>query len=61
MSIREHDQGCDAGYACDHDEIAVPSEREKIARMVERMYGPHDRRFKIAMEIVNAIRAGAKP
>lgn len=35
------------------------TEREQIARMVERMYGPHDRRFKTAMEIINAIRTGA--
>lgn len=47
----------------DHERIVkeLASEREQIARMVESMYGPHDRRFKIAMEIVNAIRAGAKP
>lgn len=34
------------------------SEREQIARMVERMYGPHDRRFKAAIEIADAIRKG---
>lgn len=34
------------------------SAREKIAVEVERMYGPHDRRFKTAMEIADAIRKG---
>lgn len=97
MNTKEHDQGCDAGYACDHDStnltmkqsydpmehcgwcdtnydanaqgIHCPhnkkppqvSAREKIATEIERMYGPHDRRFKTAIEIADAIRAGAKP
>lgn len=34
------------------------SEREKIATEVERMYGPHDKRFKTAIEIADAIRKG---
>lgn len=34
------------------------SEREKIAREVERIYGPHDRRFKTAIEIADKIRKG---
>lgn len=32
--------------------------REKIAQEVERMYGPHDRRFKTAMEIADKLRMG---
>lgn len=27
MNTEEYDQSCDAGYACDHDEIAVPGEQ----------------------------------
>lgn len=42
----------------DHERIVkeLTSEREQIARMVERMYGPHDRRFKTAIEIADKIR-----
>lgn len=50
---------CDAGYACD-DDMDLSTEREKIAMEVERMYGPHDRRFKTAIEIADAIRKGDK-
>lgn len=32
------------------------SERERIATEIERMYGPHDRRFKTAIEIADKIR-----
>lgn len=44
----------------DHERIVkdLTSEREQIARMVERMYGPHDRKFKMAIEIVDRIRKG---
>jgi hypothetical protein len=36
----------------DHERIVreLTSEREQIAQTVERMYGPHDRRFKTAIE-----------
>lgn len=37
---------------------ASETKREQIARMVERMYGPHDRRFKTAIEIAGKIRQG---
>lgn len=37
---------------------AAETEREQIARTVERMYSPHDRRFKTAIEIADAIRKG---
>ncbi len=33
------------------------SEREKIATEIERMYGPHDRKFKVAIEIADRIRS----
>lgn len=39
----------------DHERI-VASEREQVARMVERMYGPHDKRFKTAIKIADKIR-----
>lgn len=44
----------------DHERIVkeLESEREQIARMVEHMYGPHDRKFKTAIEIADAIRKG---
>lgn len=44
----------------DHERIVkeLESEREQIARMVERMYGPHDKRFKTAIEIADTIRKG---
>lgn len=34
---------------------------ERIAQIVERMYGPHDRRFKTAIEIADAIRNNQRP
>lgn len=42
----------------DHERIVreLTSERERIARMVECMYGPHDRKFKTAIEIADRIR-----
>lgn len=44
----------------DHERIVkeLTSEREQIARIIERMYGPHDRKFKTAIEIADAIRKG---
>jgi hypothetical protein len=32
------------------------TEREKAATEIERMYGPHDRRFKTAIEIADKVR-----
>ena len=60
----EHCKWCDSDYDtnkqsihCPHNERPKPiSEREKIATEIERMYGPHDRRFKTALEIANALR-----
>lgn len=66
----EHCKWCNVGYDtikqsihCPHEAKPKPiSEREKIAVEVERMYGPHDRRFKTAIEIANAIRRrGTQP
>lgn len=36
--------------------IGESIEREKVATEIERMYGPHDRRFKTAIEIADKLR-----
>lgn len=42
----------------DHERIVkeLTFKREQIAQMVERMHGPHDKRFKTAIEIADKIR-----
>lgn len=57
-----NEKGITNSYPCGCSQsttlIQEMSEREQIARTVERMYGPHDRRFKTAIEIADMIRKG---